>query len=206
MKVFNSDNKKAGSSLMNTTFSIREATLADVKAISRLCISGFSSVHRSGFEAGDLTAICDELFAFEPVRADMLLDDRFYLVLDTPEGVKGCLRMAPPNLQDAKFDRNGFELSRFYLDEDSRNGGRGSEMLSFAHKRTRRMGFERCWLHVFIPNLRAQQFYLRHGYLMAGQETLHYRQSNPTGYVMMKDLRKEVCIADPSSVSFPRDY
>ena len=190
---------------MNTAFTIREAVMADAEAISRLCISGFSYIHESGFLPEDLTAICEELFSTEPVNADMLQGDRFYLVLDTPDGVKGCLRMAPPSLRDAKFDRGGFELSRFYIDEEIRGGGWGNKMLSIAHKRTRSMGFERSWLHVFIPNARAQQFYLRHGYQMMGQETLHFRNSEPTGYVMMKDLRQEVCIAAPSSVSSPMD-
>lgn len=191
---------------MNTAFTIREAVIMDAEAISRLCISGFSYIHESGFVPEDLTAICEELFSADPICADMLQGDRFYLVLDTPHGVKGCLRMAPPSLHDAKFDRGGFELSRFYIDEDVRSGGWGTKMLSLAHKRTRRMGFERSWLHVFIPNTRAQQFYQRHGYQEMGQETLHYRNSQPTGYVMMKDLRREVCQADLSSISFPMDY
>ena len=191
---------------MNTAFTIREAILADARAISRLCFSGFSHIHTSGFEPDDLSAICEELFTEEPLRADMLQGDRFYLVLDTPGGVKGCLRMAPPTLHDAKFDRGGFELSRFYIDEDVRSGGWGAKMLSLAHKRTRSMGFERNWLHVFIPNIRAQKFYQRHGYQMMGQEALHYRNSQPVGYVMMKDLRQEICVAAPSLVSFPMDY
>lgn len=186
---------------METTFTIREATMADARAISRLCISGFSYIHESGFDPGDLTAICEELFSEEPLRTDMFQSDRFYLVLDTQDGVKGCLRMAPPSLHDAKFDRGAFELSRFYIDENVRSGGWGSKMLSLANKRTRSMGFERSWLHVFIPNIRAQQFYQRHGYQEMGQETLYYRNSAPTGYVMMKDLRREVCLADQSLVS-----
>lgn len=160
----------------------------DAGAIALICHTGFYQVHESGFVKQDLESFCQQAYAPEAIATDLEKEDRFYLVLVCDEKPVGCLRMAPPTLDLAKPDSSGFELARFYLEQGHQSGGWGGKMLAMAENETRRRGYRNIWLHVFIPNSRAQAFYLRHGYQKMGQEKLIYRQSQPTGFVLKKSL------------------
>ncbi len=160
----------------------------DTGAIAFICSQGFSKVHESGFVPEDLSLFCEQFYSIPAIRTDLEKTDRFYLVLTCDGDVVGCLRMAPPTLELAKPDKSGMELARFYLLENHRSGGWGSKMLDMAEAESKRRGFQNSWLHVFIPNIRAQEFYYRHGYTNMGQEQLNYRDSHPTGLVLKKQL------------------
>lgn len=174
---------------MEPTYFIRPASATeacnDAPAISTICTNGFSYIHASGFVPEDLVAFCESYYSPAAIADDIREKDRFYLVLGN---VKGCLRMSPPSLQLAKEDPGGIELSRFYIMEEHRSGGWGRKMLAMAEAMALEMGFKRCWLHVYIPNTRAQEFYKSLGYEIKGKETLHYRDSHPVGFVMVKSL------------------
>lgn len=169
----------------------------DAPAISSICKEGFSYIHASGFVPEDLVAFCESYYSPSAIADDIRMKDRFYLVLEKLKGqltekeseITGCLRLSSPSLQLAKEDPGGIELSRFYIREEHRGGGWGRKMLAMAEARALEMGFKRCWLHVYIPNARAQEFYKSLGYEIKGKETLHYRNSHPVGFVMVKSLR-----------------
>ena len=160
----------------------------DKGAIAALCSSGFARVHESGFVPEDLALFCQQHYSIEAIEADLEKADRFYLVLKYNGLVTGCLRMGLPSLALAKQDPRGIELARFYLDPAHRSGGWGSRMLIQAETESVKRGFLNSWLHVYIPNIRAQEFYYRHGYTKMGEEQLLYRQSHPTGLVLKKSL------------------
>ncbi|WP_290793569.1 GNAT family N-acetyltransferase [Flavihumibacter sp. UBA7668] len=169
-------------------YSIRFGMAPDAGAISVICSSGFYQVHESGFVKEDLESFCKQAYSPEAIAADLARPDRFYIVLDFQEQVVGCLRMAPPSLELAKPDSKGFELARFYLETAHQSGGWGGKMLDAAEAESLRRGYENSWLHVFVPNTRAQAFYTRHGYTKIGEEQLIYQQSHPTGFVLKKTL------------------
>ncbi len=173
---------------MHSDYAIRFARLEDAGPVSTICKEGFTYIHQSGFWGNDLEIFCAARFSEAAIREDMALADRFYLVLEQDKQIVGCLRMAPPDLQLAMEDAQGFELSRFYVLDGHRSGGWGTRMLQQAHLTIACMGYRRCWLHVYVPNKPAQQFYLRAGYQYKGEEQLIYRNSHPNGYVMAKEL------------------
>lgn len=167
---------------------IRFGMAPDAGAISVICSTGFYQVHESGFVKEDLESFCSQAYSPEAITADMTRSDRFYIVLEFENRVVGCLRMAPPSLELAKPDPKGIELARFYLLTAHQSGGWGGKMLNLAEAESIRRGYENAWLHVFVPNTRAQAFYTRHGYTKIGEEQLIYRQSHPTGFVLKKSL------------------
>lgn len=171
---------------------IRYGMAPDAGAISAICSDGFFAVHESGFEPTDLRIFCDQMYSTTAIEEDLAKSDRFYLVLVLNDAVVGCLRMAPPTLALAKPDQTGFELARFYLLPDHQSGGWGGKMLQMAESATLERGYLNIWLHVFIPNTRAQLFYTRHGYTKIGEEQLIFRQSHPTGQVLKKRLAANV--------------
>lgn len=160
----------------------------DAGAIAALCSSGFARVHESGFVPEDLVLFCELHYSAAAIEADLEKSDRFYLVLVHQGLVVGCLRMGSPTLALSKPDLTGIELARFYLDAAHRSGGLGSAMLKIAEEESSKRGFRQIWLHVYIPNVRAQEFYYRHGYTKMGEEQLVFRQSSPTGLVLKKQL------------------
>jgi ribosomal protein S18 acetylase RimI-like enzyme len=175
---------------------VRHGMAPDAGAISVLCSSGFYQVHESGFIREDLVIFCEQMYSPAAIEEDLQKPDRFYLVLEYEGKVVGCLRMAPPTLNLAKPDPKGFELARFYLEARHQSSGWGGKMLAMAELFAVHRGYENCWLHVFIPNTRAQSFYYRHGYAKEGEEQLLFRDSSPTGLV----LKKRLIEAAPSSV------
>ena len=170
----------------------------DAGAIAALCNSGFANVHQSGFVPEDLTIFCQQQYSVAAIQADLEKADRFYLVLVYGSEVVGCLRMGTPTLALAKPDLSGIELARFYLDAAHRSGGWGSGMLKMAEAESSKLGFGQVWLHVYLPNIRAQEFYYRHGYTKMGEEQLVFRQSHPTGLVLRKRLVEAVPASDYS--------
>lgn len=83
---------------------------------------------------------------------------------------------------------SGVELSKMYVLSDHHHTGAADELMLAALKRAREHGAAQVWLGVNQANSRAQRFYRRHGFEVAGTRQFRLGSHVEDDYVMVRPL------------------
>ena len=123
---------------------------------------------------------------------DYLADpDRAVLTVTEAERILGYAMMirGVPDDTDvtrAVTARPAVELSKIYLLPETHGGGLATELMSAALHHADTMGAACVWLGVNQRNLRAQRFYLKHGFTVTGTKTFRLGGHLEHDYVMVR--------------------
>lgn len=93
-----------------------------------------------------------------------------------------------PGLQLAVPVRPAVELSKMYLLPDSQSSGVSALLMDGALKHANEMAAKSVWLGVNQQNVRAQRFYAKHGFAVAGTRTFRVGAHIENDYVMVRTL------------------
>ncbi|ULE32890.1 GNAT family N-acetyltransferase [Mycobacterium sp. IDR2000157661] len=80
------------------------------------------------------------------------------------------------------------EVSKMYVLPDSHGAGASAAMMTAAVQWARESGAASVWLGVNQQNLRAQRFYAKHGFAVAGNKTFRLGAGVEQDYVMVRTL------------------
>ncbi|MBY4108864.1 GNAT family N-acetyltransferase [Rhodococcus sp. 06-1460-1B] len=174
--------------------SVREAGPADAHRVADLAALTFPLACPPGTQPGDIeTFISNVLSAkhFETYIADpnrtVLLDESAeaqvlgyaMLVFGTPtdSGIRSALSHEPT-----------VEISKLYVRPTEHGGGVAARLMTSALDSARRHGCGGAWLGVNQQNVRAQKFYAKHGFEVAGTKTFVVGDRTHDDYVMQVQL------------------
>lgn len=93
-----------------------------------------------------------------------------------------------PDVARAVSPRPAVELSKLYVLADSHGAGVAAELMDAALRRAARAGARCVWLGVNQENRRAQRFYGKHGFDVAGTKTFPMGTHLEHDYVMLRPL------------------
>jgi len=93
-----------------------------------------------------------------------------------------------PDVARAVSLRPAVELSKLYVLADSHGAGVAAGLMDAAVRRAARAGARCVWLGVNQENRRAQRFYGKHGFAVAGTKTFSMGTHTEHDYVMLRPL------------------
>ncbi|HET7741272.1 MAG TPA: GNAT family N-acetyltransferase, partial [Mycobacterium sp.] len=92
------------------------------------------------------------------------------------------------DVQRAVTTEPAVELSKMYVLPDAHGAGASAALMTAALDRARELGAATVWLGVNQNNQRAQRFYAKHGFSVAGTKTFRLGEGLENDYVMMRTL------------------
>ena len=84
--------------------------------------------------------------------------------------------------------RPAVEISKFYLRAGSHGTGLAGELMTAALQAARERGSAGAWLGVYEFNVRAQRFYIKHGFATVGTKFFRFDGQNETDLVLERAL------------------
>jgi ribosomal protein S18 acetylase RimI-like enzyme len=141
----------------------------------------------------DIATFIDQTLT--PARfADYLADpDRAVLTAISDDRIVGyamTIRGLPddPDVQSAVVLRPTVELSKIYVLPDAHGAGASAALMTAALEQARTLSAASVWLGVNQQNLRAQRFYAKHGFTIAGTKRFLVGAVLESDYVMVRPL------------------
>ncbi|MDG4665127.1 GNAT family N-acetyltransferase [Mycobacterium sp. 236(2023)] len=139
----------------------------------------------------DIAAFIDENLS--PARFDDYLADPDRAVLTAVDdtrilGYAIMIRGVPddPDVEGAVTVRPTVELSKMYVLPDSHGSAVSAALMAAALDHARTLGAASVWLGVNQRNVRAQRFYAKHGFTVAGTKTFRLGGHWEQDYVMVR--------------------
>lgn len=93
-----------------------------------------------------------------------------------------------PDVARAVTPRPAMELSKIYVAPEHHGGGTAAALMNHAADRTAESGAHCLWLGVNQNNLRAQRFYTKHGFTIAGTKTFALGTHTEHDFVMVRQI------------------
>jgi ribosomal protein S18 acetylase RimI-like enzyme len=164
------------------------AELADVAAVTfpLACPPAATPQNISAFIAENLSQVRFREYVADPDRAVLVarVEDRIVgyamLIRGVPEG--------NDDVQRAVTLRPAVELSKIYVLPDSHGAGVSAALMSAAVQYAAGLDAKSLWLGVNQENHRAQRFYGKHGFTVAGTKTFRLGAGVENDYVMVRPL------------------
>ncbi len=169
-----------------SSVSIRSASLDDVVLISVLATTTFYEAYFEQDDPHDLANYISESFDIERVREEFADAASHFLIAELDEKAVGYARLVAGSRHSSITTENTMELRRIYVLEHVWRTGVGETLLSECITTARDSGAASIWLGVWERNVRAQDFYLKHGFAQRGELEFPYGGSVGINLVMEK--------------------
>jgi ribosomal protein S18 acetylase RimI-like enzyme len=107
------------------------------------------------------------------------------------------------DVQRAVSTRPAVELSKMYVLPDNHGMGVSTALMDAALNAAAEAGAASIWLGVNQQNQRAQRFYRKHGFRVAGTRTFQLGARRENDYVMVRQLPRGRRNSTPAAVTWP---
>lgn len=177
-------------------FSIRRAAASDADALAQLAAATFPLACPPDSQQEDIAAfIADNL---GPTQfAAYLTDPRRVLFVGQTGPANGVGRLlaytmlvdVPPSDADVAAvlpNPDAIELSKFYALPETHGLGMGAALMDASIDWAAANGGRQLWLGVNSENLRAQKFYIKHGFSIAGSKSFQLGNRVEHDHVMVR--------------------
>ncbi len=166
---------------------------ADLAEIADVAARTFPLACPEAVSAGDIAAFIEENLTEQRFRDYCSDPDRVVLVARNGGRIVGyamLIRGVPDDddVQQAVTVRPAIELSKMYVLPDSHGAGVSAAMMTAALTSARALDAHAVWLGVNQQNRRAQRFYGKHGFAIAGTKTFRLGTSIENDYVMVRGV------------------
>ena len=166
---------------MNTSYSIRRATEADIKTIHHLAEATWAPTYSSILSQEQVDYMFEVIYAEDELAKQMQEGQTFLLMFEEGEPVG----FAAYSIKD---EATGiYKLNKIYLLPGEQGKGYGKTLLSAVENETKQIGAKILDLNVNRYN-KAKQFYERSGYHVHQEEDIPIGPYWMNDYVMRKEL------------------
>ena len=173
----------------NEKISIRKALAAeDAKLVAVLGAVTFYEAYYEHDDPADLAGYIADAFSTKRIRAEMESPHAAFFIIYADERAVGYAKMRTDSRADCIEEENSIELQRIYILERVFGRGIGETLLKHCLETARRKGFRTLWLGVWEENLRAQRFYIKHGFRRVGTLSFPYGGGEGVNFVKKIDL------------------
>lgn len=181
-----------------TRITVVDATSADLAELADVAARTFPLACPPTVPAGDITAFIGAHlsrahfagYLADPARIVLVAKDRAritgYAVLVAGTGYDDTVRQAAA--EGLVVSHPATELSKLYVLADQHGSGTAPLLMDSARRRAAAAGSKCLWLGVNQQNLRAQRFYLKQGFAVAGTRRFQLGAHFEHDYVMVLDL------------------
>jgi ribosomal protein S18 acetylase RimI-like enzyme len=169
---------------------IRLATTADAAALADLAARTFHDTFAADNTAADMAAHLVKNYG-AAIQAAEIADPAIATLLMEHAGVPIAFAQlrsgpAPPCV----VTRQPIEIWRFYLDKAFIGRGIAAVLMDRSLAEVAARGADVCWLGVWERNLRAQAFYRKYGFTVAGTQFYDVGIDRQTDYVMARPVAR----------------
>lgn len=148
---------------------LREATPADIPALSSLGRDSFVAKFGHMYRAEDLAAFLAETHSREAVATELADPARRYCLAELDGALAGYCKLAiPSSLAAHDSARRPIEIKQLYTAPGLTGKGIGAALMDWALAEARAHAADAIQLSVWSGNGDAQRFYARYGFAKAG--------------------------------------
>lgn len=155
------------------SWTIRRAGPDDAEALSalsnRLFVQTFVEELAVPYPPADLAAYLAKSNGLDVLRARIADPRQAAWIAETDGAAIGVALAGPADLPHPDIAPGDGMLNRLYVDRDQRGGGLAVDLMACALDWLECSFPGRLWLGVYSRNLRAQRFYVRHGFAICGE-------------------------------------
>ncbi|WP_405492838.1 GNAT family N-acetyltransferase [Nocardia sp. NBC_00511] len=175
--------------MSDTAVIVERATAADAVELAEVAATTFPLACPPGSTPEDMAAFIAEVLSADRFRAYLADSDRIVLkaVADghiTGYALLNAMEPADPDVAAVITLRPVTELSKMYVLPGQHGRGVSAALMRTAIDLAREHGSKAVWLGVNQENVRAQRFYSKHGFGVAGTKTFTVGTQLHHDYVM----------------------
>lgn len=167
---------------------IRRADPDDARALSAFGRRVFHATFAAANEPGDLAAYLDEAYTEERQRSEIEDPSIATLVVEEDARLTAFAQVRAAVPPQAITGAAPIELWRFYVDPEFHGSGLASTLMTAVEQLALDRGARTLWLGVWEKNTRAQAFYRKHGFTVAGTQVFQLGSDPQRDLVMVKAL------------------
>jgi len=165
---------------------IRRAIATDAPALSAFGRRVFSATFEAENNPADLAAYLDGAYTAAHQQADIADPSMDTLLLDLGGSLAAFAQIREGPVPECVDDMAARELWRFYVDHAWHGQGVAARLMTAVDEAARARGANTLWLGVWERNLRAQAFYLKHGFAVVGSHTFLLGSDPQRDLIMQK--------------------
>jgi ribosomal protein S18 acetylase RimI-like enzyme len=149
--------------------SLRRATVRDTDAVVAIGVETYREHFTSIWSPLGLRDYLAREYDRGAIERELASDDCRYLLAERAGGIVGFAKLRFPRPVPTDEASVGMELQKIYVRGSAVSGGTGARLLLEAVAQARELRCSLLWLAVLVRNARAQRFYERHGFAVAGE-------------------------------------
>ncbi|MBV1690453.1 GNAT family N-acetyltransferase [Novosphingobium sp. G106] len=144
---------------------LRDATAADIPALSALGSDSFVVKFGDMYRPEDLAAFLDETHSHDALAQELAHAERRYRLAEIDGALAGYCKLAiPSSLAEHHDAARPIEIKQLYTAPDLTGKGIGAALMDWAMAEARAYGADAIQLSVWSGNTDAQRFYARYGF------------------------------------------
>lgn len=145
-------------------FTIKKATISDVKALSKVGKKAFFTPHKDVIPKEIMEAYLENSFSEKNLIKEITNTDYQYNLIYSNDVLAGFSKVIINSENDHISDKNITKMERLYLIEEFYGLGLGKELFQHNLNLVKQQNQKGIWLYVWIKNYRALEFYNKAGF------------------------------------------
>jgi len=167
---------------------IRRATENDASLLAELGARTFADSFGSQNTPEDMAAYLAASFGTELQQAELADPENTFLILEIDGIAIGYAQLRAGKPPACVAGSKAIELSRLYVESKFQGSGAGARLMEACLTKARRAGYETMWLGVWKQNVRAQAFYQRWNFSVAGEHVFQLGADQQMDWLMERSL------------------
>jgi len=168
--------------------SIRRATVTDAGLLADLGAQTFYDTFVADNTAEDMTAYLSSSFGAALQAAELADANTKFLIAEIDGAAVGYAKLQSNPSPPCVAGSNPIELCRLYVSHAVIGSGVGAALMQACIDEAKAEGYKTMWLGVWEHNDRAQKFYERWGFQIAGEQNFQLGSDAQKDLVMYRDI------------------
>ena len=176
---------------MRITPQIRQATVADAEKLAELAARTFYDAFNNMNTPENMEAYMSKAFTVEHLTAELSDARATFLLAETAEAngaIAGYAKLLADEIPACITGQNPIELVRLYVDKQYLGSVVGNDLMQASLDEARSLGYRSIYLGVWEHNHRAQSFYFRWNFRVAGNHIFQMGSDAQMDWLMERDL------------------
>ena len=175
---------------MSESITIRQATLADAKALTDLAYTTFwdAFAHHPKNAPDDLNHYMRQAFNLEQTTKELEEEASVFLIAEIGGEAAGYAKLITDTIEDGITAEQPIELNRLYSHQQFLGKGIGQALMDACVERAKTEGRDVIWLGVWEFNPRAQRFYEKNGFRAVGSHVFQLGEDPQTDILMQREI------------------
>ena len=165
---------------------LRKGLKSDVKDIGTIGYKAFRHFFETDSNRGELLPYIDVAFSEKSIIEEFESNKNEFLLAKEDGVIIGFARLWEQKIGQLKG--KALKMERLYLLPEKVGTGAGAFLMDKSIEYAKEKGYDKLWLQVFRPNIKAIQFYTKWGFSEFNTSPAKFEADNEIDLWMMKDL------------------